>query len=396
MNEKPAVSIQNIKEQSASTTQGADAPAEVPRIGPVRAGISKRWAVIVAVFLGLCFGIGLFAFSDKVRLVKTVIVEQGPLVTTIPVTGKVVAAREVVLGATVSGTVASVYVSEGDVVTSKQPLATIDLPEARASRNKAEASLHQASEEFSQTQRTARNLNKLYEAGGEPRQVVEDAESRLRIAEVKVRVAREDLRVARIDLQNAVIRAPFGGLVTVVTAQVGQRANAGQGLITLVDPNEREIDAKADAEDGGRILLGQEAIVSSDAFPDRQWREQVRRLAPVIEKIDTTNSFSVGLSLGGEAPSLRLGQQVDVKIQIASKVNATKVPISALLRREGGASVAVVRDERIHFVQVQTGIEDLSHIEIVAGLQAGEHVVLPERKGFVEGERVKIANGGSS
>jgi len=349
-----------------------------------------RRAATGLLLLAVLIAIGSSFISDHARAVKTITVQQGPLVTTVSVTGKAVTAREVGLSATAPGTIATVHVKEGDVVQRGQALASLDVREARALESKIEAGLRQANEEFAQAQRVLERARKLYEIGGESRQAVEDAGSRLRIAEAKVLAAREDLRVGRLGLQNSIIRAPFGGLITSVTAQVGQWAIPGGSLVTLAAPNEREIDAKVDAGDGGVIHEGQEALVTSDAFPDRQWRERVLRLAPAMEKGATTNSFSVRLSLGRDAPPLRLGQQLDVKIQVASKADAVKVPTTALVtRNDGVAAVLNVRDGRIHFVPVRTGIEDLSHTEIVSELRPGDPIVLPEKRAFVEGERVK-------
>jgi multidrug efflux pump subunit AcrA (membrane-fusion protein) len=73
-----------------------------------------------------------------------------------------------------------------------------------------------------------------------------------------------------------------------------------------------------------------------------------------------------------------LEQQVDVRIRTARKDNVLKLPYGALLDQGDKQQVAVVRDGRVEFVDVTTGIDDFSHIEIMAGLKGDEDVVLPQ------------------
>lgn len=129
-------------------------------------------------------------------------------------------------------------------------------------------------------------------------------------------------------------------------------------------------------------------MITSDAFPGRQWTEKIVRLASAINRENTADTFNIRLSLGSDAPPLRLGSQVDVKIRTAFKSNALKLPSAALINNNGKTAVAVIQNGRIHFIPVITGIEDLTHTEIVQGLQAGRQVILADVKTLREGDRV--------
>jgi RND family efflux transporter MFP subunit len=345
------------------------------------------WLAVIVLGVG-----GLLLLPRSARSVKVTQVEQGPLSSWLAATGTVVATHQVSLGTVKAGTIASIAVSEGEAVRSGQALISLDKREADVLAQRSAAVLDQAREELNQATSALQTTREMYEAGGESRQAVLDAESKRRIEQAKLRAAEEDLRVVRMDLQNTVVRAPFSGVVARVDAQVGQWATPVSNLITVADDRVKEIQANFDADDSGSISVGQDALVTSDAFRDRQWNEHVSRLAPAIDKADTSNSFSVWLTLGSNAPPLRLGQQVDVKIVIASKPKALMVPTSAILMRAEGNAVAVVRAGVLHFVPVQVGIEDLSHAEVSGNVSVGDQVILLDNKSAVEGERVKIVN----
>lgn len=377
-------------------TQTTEPAPESNHIGFFHAKKSKRWGVVVLVMTLAFIIVGASFISNDGRPVRTISVEHGLLVSSISVTGKVVAMREVGLSSQVPGIITAVYVKEGDIVRRGQMLVELDEREASALVGKTRANLQMAQETLVQTQRELERICKLYDAGGESRQAVDDVTSRVRTTETKVQAAREELRIAQIGLTNTQIHAPFAGLITTLPAQIGQWANPGSQLLTLADSDKRELDAKVDAGDGGLVKLGQEASITSDAFPRRQWREKVLRLAPAIDKGEASNEFSIRLSYSADAPPLRLGQQVDVKIQLDSKANVVKIPIAALVNRDGATDVMVIRDGRVHFARVRTGIEDMSSTEIVEGVQPGDRIILPESKSFTEGERVRIKNDGVS
>ena len=377
-------------------TQTTSRAPESNHIGFFRAKKSKRWGVVALAMTVVFIIVGASFISNEGRPVRTISVEHGLLVSSISLTGKVVATREVGLSSHAPGIITAVHVKEGDIVRRGQMLVELDEREACALVGKTRANLEAAQETLVQTQHELERIRKLYDAGGESRQTVNDTASRVRTTETKVRAAGEDLRIAHIGLTNTRIQAPFAGLITTVTAQIGQWAAPGSQLLTLIDSDQRELDAKVDAGDGGLVKLGQQASITSDAFPGRQWSEKVLRLAPAIDKGDASNEFSIRLSYSADAPPLRLGQQVDIKIQLNSKANVVKIPIAALVNRDGATVVMLIRDGRVHFAPVRTGIEDMSNTEIMEGVQPGDRIILPESKSFTEGERVRIKNDGVS
>jgi membrane fusion protein (multidrug efflux system) len=284
-------------------------------------------------------------------------------------------------------------VQKGQKVKAGQVLAYLDKREADALLEKARAQAAREREAVDEAARKLRRLREMGRTGGASTQAVEDAETDWRAARARLRVAEAELSVAKIHREKIEITAPFAGVITKKTAEVGQWLEAGTPLFTLVANAGREIEANVDAGDSGIVAVGQTVTVTCDAFPGRAWRETVHWIAPAItaDEEDAINTFAVRMTLGPDAPPLLLGQQVDVRIRTARKENVLKLPYGALLDKDDRQQVAVVRDGRVKLVDVSTGIDDFSHIEIVTGLNGNEDVILPQgRKTLENGMAVQI------
>lgn len=351
---------------------------------------ARRKLALIGIPMLLIATVAFCSFNpNKGVTVKTVAVERGPISGWLSATGKIVSRREVTLIPSVAGQLVSVTAKEGDQVVRGQVLASLDDRETATLISKAETALQRAEQEALQAARLLERRRRLWEAGGDSRQALEDAEAQWRTATLHQAASKDELLLARINLDKMRITAPFNGVITAKNAQVGQWVGPGAALFTVADLNQREIEVKVDASESNEIALEQEATVSSDAVPGQQWTEKVVRLASAINRENTADTFNIRLSLGPAAPALRIGQQVDVKIRTAFKPDALKVPNNVLVNNDGKPAVAINRNGHVHFITVITGTEDLTHSEIVQGLQAGQQVIAAEGKTLREGDRIR-------
>jgi RND family efflux transporter MFP subunit len=326
------------------------------------------------------------------REVETVRVEPAPMEAAIRVTGRVINDRTVLLTALLNGQIQGMQARKGDDVEQGQVVARLDPREVNVSHERAEAIVARERQAVDEAMRKLDRLRNVQRVGGEATQVIEDTEAALRSARARLRVAEADQRVAQIYRDNVEIKAPFAGIITEKFAEVGQWLEAGDRLYTLVAHSGREIEANVDAADSGAVRLGQTVRVTCDAFPGQEWIETVHWISPVVVSAEreALNTFSVRTTLGPDAPPLLLGQQLDLRIQTARREAAIKVPYTAVQESERGTRVAVVREGRVRLVPVVTGVEDLTHVEVLEGLTAGAEVILPEGKALGDGEPVRV------
>lgn len=355
-------------------------------------GLKKLLISIVAIVVLITlikFGGNLFSGGVEVT---TASVEQGEIFQSITVPGKVVSKLRVDLTPSIAGRLTNVYVEEGDNVKKGELLARLDDREAKINLKRAEANYKNAKEDVALAERSLKRLRQAFSKGAVARQLVEEAEVELRSARARDSVAEEEVRTAKLSLENPRIVAPFAGTITARYVEVGQWVVPSETLFTLVDQGQREIEVQVDAADSGGIAVGQTVSISSDAFPGLNWPESVTRLAAATSNVGNANTVSVYVSLGSNAPSLRFGQQVDAEIRTAWNPSALKVPYGSIIMRNGKSYVAVVDDNFVNLVNVETGIEDFSHVEIRQGVSVGQSVILANGLKIDEGDRVVISS----
>lgn len=340
---------------------------------------------------------GFFAYNtwkeyfDDGLAVDVTAVEQGEIFQSITVPGKVVSKLRVNLTPAIAGRLTHVYVEEGDTVKSGDLLARLDDREAKSFLKRANASYESAKEDVLLAARSLKRLKQAFEKGAIAKRLVEEAEVELRSAKAREAIVEEEVRTAKLSLENPRIVAPFAGTITARYVEVGQWVVPSETLFTLIDEKQREVEVQVDAADSGGIAVGQTVTLSSDAFPGLEWNESVTRLAAATSNVGNANTVSVYISLGNNAPSLRFGQQVDADIRTAWNPNALKLPFGAITNRSGKSYVATIQNNKVHFVEVVTGIEDFSHVEILQGVNSGQPVIMANGLDLQENQKVFVA-----
>lgn len=352
----------------------------------------KRYKVLSASALASLLIIGWSALNfmskGNVINVETVHAQTGSLHQAITVPGKVVSKLKVDVSPSAGGQVKQVFVKEGDKVRKGQNIAQLENDEVSNEVKRAEGNLQTTREETAMAEKTVTRMRRALDLGAVSRQAVEEAEMALKSVKAKETAARDQVRSTRQLLDKLMITAPFEGTITSRQIQVGQYVRPSEPIVSIVDLGQREIETKVDAADSSAINTGQEVDVSTDAFPGRKWRELVTRVAPSANRESMANTVNVYISLGKEAPPLKVGQQVDADIRIVSADQAIKLPIGALIQRNGKIWVAVSEEGRVHYLPVTTGMEDLTHAEITQGIRSGQEVILPKGAVLNEGDRV--------
>lgn len=334
-----------------------------------------------------------WSFKSESSLPVNVISPQlGTIESVIRVTGKVINDRTVTLTSLVDGQIQHITVQKGDRIKAGQVLARLDDREAEALLNKANAEVEREVQRVKETLRKFRRMQKMSGSGGVSDQRVEDTKAEWLAAKARKKVVRAEYRIAKIHRDKTSVTAPFAGIITEKTVEVGQWLEAGIQLFTLVAHEGREIEVNVDAGDSAAIHLGQEVVMTTDAFPDKQWQETIHWISPAISKSEkeAINTFAVRMTLNDSAPDLLLNQQVDARILTARRNNKLKLPFESLIENQGNVQVAVLEGDKVTLVLIKTGIEDFTHVEILEGIDKNTRIILPEGKNLTDGQKVHI------
>jgi RND family efflux transporter MFP subunit len=299
--------------------------------------------------------------------------EQGIAVTVSPViageltvwrefNGTVSGAQEAVVRARTGDQIASVPVTVGTRVGRGQVLVQ-QAGEGTAARvRQAEAARRQAAS-------TVERLRPLHAAGAISDQEWEQALTHLELATADV-VATRDITT---------LTSPLAGTVTEVNARPGMIPSAGDALVRVADLSRLVVYLRVSAAEAADIRQGQRAQVPGTAAAG-----EVRRVALQADPETRLVEVEVGFP---PAAGLIPGTLATVQVEVARRDGAVQVPRAAV--REGQVWV-VGADDRVQRRAVQVGLQARETVEVVAGVQPGERVVVEGAALLSDGARVRI------
>jgi len=310
--------------------------------------------------------------------------------------------REVAVTSLVSGRVTQVHAELGARVNAQDPLATVYSPELAEAQT---AFIAARAEQLVHQQRQTRT-QRLTAIGAASREELEMHEADRARVDADVEVARTKLALLGIPEERTQrltgpqdvvttmpVRAPFAGVVTRRTVNIGQNIDPATPLFTIVDLSTVWVIADLFERDFARVRVGSPATVTSAAYPGLALRGRVSYIDPQVQQETRTAKLRVEVPNGGG--QLRLGMYVDVEVGEAAERVGVFVPRTAI-QVVGTDSVVYVADEaqRGRFVERKVEVGDASgdRMLVVAGLQPGDAVVT-EGVFFVRAERERQAAG---
>ncbi len=318
--------------------------------------------------------------------------------------GTVKACNRARLAPPLGGQIAVKHVREGDSVESGQPLlelwnddlaANLALAERDATASAARS--EEACVNSDVARRESQRIARLREKGLSSAEAADAADGHARASRAACRAARAQTAVseARIDharaaLDRSVLRAPFAGTVAEINGEVGEFVTPSPvGIVTppavdLIDNTCLYIAAPIDEVDAPAIRAGMPAIITLDAFPDRDFAGTVRRVAPYVldlEKQARTVEIEAVIEATGD--NLLPGYSADIEVLLETRDNVVRVPTQSILK--GNQVLVYVEDEQTLVArEVDTGLSNWEHTEVRDGLSVGERVVVSVDRAGVE------------
>ncbi|WP_372392750.1 efflux RND transporter periplasmic adaptor subunit [Xanthomonas sp. NCPPB 3582] len=332
--------------------------------------------------------------------------------------GYVVARRMATVSAQVTGKVREVMIEEGMRVEQGQVMATLDPLDADAQRTLSASQLSAARSQVDNVQAQlavanadATRLQSLVGAQLVSRSQYEQAtaqrdalRAQLQNAQRNVQVASDQLAIAGIRSDFNVVRAPFAGVVTAKAAQPGEivsplSAGGGftrTGIGTIVDMESLEIEVEVGESYIGRVQPKMPVEAVLNAYPDWKIPGEVIAIIPTADRGKATVKVRVAFKVKDARIVPEMGVRVSfleqAKPQQASKPQGVRVPAAALVERDG-ATLAFVVGERntVAARPVTTGMAMGQDRQVVAGLNAGDSVVLDPPQTLQDGDTVAEA-----
>lgn len=377
-----------------------------------------RWPWLLAIAVGVLVLMRVPGWVQGPE-VTVYAVERGPLLANVVATGRVQTPSRVTLGSEIAGVLVERSVTDGDRVAPGQVIARLRDDELRARLHEAEAALAQLElrqrpesqaalrEARARAQQAAREAERAAallargliakeqaEQAAETREIAQAQAARAAaVAEalapggVEERLLRERIATATALLARTEIRSLIAGTVLRRLAEPGDVLSAGRGIVEVAVDGPTEIVAQVDERNLDRLALGQPALVSADAFPERREPGEVSFIAPAVDP--QTGTVEVRVRVPEPPAYLRQDMTVSIDVEVGRREDALSLPLDALRNpRAGAAEVLVVREGSVERLSLRIGLRGLDRVEVLEGLAAGEFV-LPARAAIEPGARVR-------
>ncbi len=403
-----------------------DAP-DLSRLAIDRAATSaaprrrRRWlnawtilgAIVVVAAAALAWRAWTAPATVEVASVATTYPSQS--ITVLNATGRVVAWRKAAVSTKATGRLEWLGVQEGSRVKEGDVIARLENRDVAAARdsalaqaNAARANLEQGEAELRDAQSSYQRSLELFQqkfiseaALDTARARYDKAKAGIASLEAAIGVAEANARQAEVALEQTLIRAPFDGIVLTKSANVGDiitpfsSATESKGaVVNMADMSTLEVEADVSESSIAKIREAMPTEIQLDAYPDMRLRGRVSRIVPTVDRSKAT--LLVKVSFEDKDP--RVLPDMSAKVAFLSREarpdERNPVPAvrpEAVAKRDGRNLVFVVgAQDRVHAVDVGSA-RALGDLVEVAGLKAGDKVVLSPPAKLRDGARVALA-----
>jgi RND family efflux transporter MFP subunit len=332
--------------------------------------------------------------SEPLAPVTVIQVQGGSADASLPLTATVTTERSAALSPRVSGLVSALHVDAGDRVSAGKVLLELDPALVRIALQRAGAALEEAQTAFAEAKRQYEEARELVDRRLVPATRLPAAEAAMNVASAAVERLRSEQREQAELLRRHTVVAPFPGVISRRSAEVGEWVETGTPVLELVDTERLRVDVQVPQERYAVVQTGTAVEVRLDALRDRVLEGRVATKVPV--KDPNARTFLARIEVDDAARYMTPGMSARVWFALdAGAQAAVSVPRDAVVRQPDGTSIVwVVNGEgATPFVsprRIEVGASLSDRIEIQRGLEPGTVVVLRGNETLKDGQRVRL------
>ncbi|HEX2521156.1 MAG TPA: efflux RND transporter periplasmic adaptor subunit [Terriglobia bacterium] len=331
---------------------------------------------------------------------------------TVEVVGTLKADQEVVVSSELRGTIEELPVDLGSVVRQGQVLARLSSREFQLRVDQAEAALQQARsrlglrgdserlapEQNSEVRQAKAALDEarlrydrattLIKNGDIPQERYDQAEIGFQSAEARYQAAQDnfynqlaviqqrvaELQLARKELNDATIRSPLDGSVSVRHVTRGEYIKAETPIVTIVKSNPLRLQAVVPEVAVSSIRVNIPVTLSIDAYPGQVFKGSISRISPSLD--EKARTLTVEATVANAGGTLKPGLFAKVQVLVNKQSPAVMAPVESLLTFAGLTKLFVIENNQVVERVVKTGRRHGDYIEILEGAKVGERVAV--------------------
>jgi len=318
------------------------------------------------------------------------IVEPRDLDRVLPLTGSLAPLTEATVKAKVAGELIAVTVREGESVRQGQVLAKIDLTEVEARVAAREADVAAAQAQLVWAEKNRGQQKALLEKSFISQSAFDNIQSNYDVAAARLRAAQAERVVARKSLGDAVLVAPFSGIVSLRHAQPGERVALDAKVVSIVDLSRLQLEASVPPAAIGQVRIGQAMNFRVEGFGEREFEGRIERINPAATV--GSRSISVYAVIDNREGLLRGGMFAQGALTVSHANAVLAVPASAVREEIGQTFVYAIEDGMVKKKNVKVGAADAAgRVQVLEGLAAGDRIVRLNLGSLREGVAARLS-----
>nr|WP_224544327.1 efflux RND transporter periplasmic adaptor subunit [Mesorhizobium sp. CA16]MBZ9912210.1 efflux RND transporter periplasmic adaptor subunit [Mesorhizobium sp. CA16] len=365
-------------------------PSSILRRLPA-AGLPAIGIVVAALALAGCSQEKAEVVQEVVRPVKVVEIGEARTTRQLDYSGSVRARIEMNLGFRIAGKVTERLVDIGQHVNEGDVLARVDPSDYELSVKSAQASLDAAERQVETVDLARKRAEQLYAKNFAPKSQLDQARLAYDQAVATRDAARSTLAQAQNQVHYTDLKASQAGIVTAISADVGQVVGAGTPVMTVAVDGEKEVSIAVPEMDIAGFKPGKEVKASFWSDEGLTLDGKVREVAGSADPQSRT--FAVRVSLPND-PRVLLGMTANVEATVGSKAQLVSIPLTAMTEKDGKQIVWTVdrASETVHPRPIKVANFTADGVAVADGLKQGDVVVAAGTQFMTENLKVKLAS----
>jgi HlyD family secretion protein len=324
----------------------------------------KRAIIVLLIIAAIGAGAGAYyvTHTGTEISVSTAPITRGEIIDTVASTGTLQAVVSVTVGSQVSGNIAWLGADFNSIVRKNQVIAKLDptLFQAQVAQSTANLANQKAILGKDQVNLSFQKLTYQRDLDLRQRGIIaqdaldaaktaaDQAAAQVELDKSQIDQAQAQLNSSQTNLDHTIISSPIDGIVTQRSVDVGQTVAASmtapQLFIIAADLTKMQVSANIDESDVGRVRPGQTVTFRVDAYSGEEFRGTVAqiRLNPVV--VNNVTTYATIISVPNDDLKLKPGMTANLKVQIARRADALRVPNTALRFRPSADMFAALHE----------------------------------------------------
>lgn len=209
-----------------------------------------------------------------------------------------------------------------------------------------------------------------------------DLETSLQNIKLNLENLNNQLATMKKQLNYYLVKAPINGTITSQKVEKGDMVAAGTLLTSIADKDTMEFTIPIDELDIAKINYDQEVRVKIDALEETQTTPLIGKITDIPEEgvtVSGITDYYVTVQVTGNE-NMKISMNANADIVINSVKDVLLIPVDAVIKENGKKYVDVLKDDGITVErkEIETGVSDITNIEIKSGISEGEKVIIPE------------------